>query len=245
MDPEPSIQPTPDAARLVFGDQLPLAEAYAALLAGRGVTRGLVGPREQGRIWDRHLLNCAALTPLLPANARVVDVGSGAGLPGIVLALRRPDLYVDLVESLRRRTDYLSEVVAQLGLADRVRVVRGRVEDPEVVAAVGGSDWVTARAVAPLDRLVAWCLPLLRPGGTLLALKGERAAEELAESATAIRRHGGTRTRVLRCPVLVADSGTPGSQVAAAGKQAATADDISVVIVQRRAAPDRNGRGMR
>lgn len=248
VDPEPSIQPTPDAARSVFGSRLALAESYARLLAGAGVERGLVGPREPGRIWDRHLLNCAALTPLLPAGARVVDVGSGAGLPGLVLAVRRPDLYVDLVESLRRRTDFLGEVVDELGLGERVRVVRGRVEDPEVVAAVGDADWVTARAVAPLDRLVAWCLPLLRPGGSLLALKGERAKDELAEHASTIRRHGGTHARVVRCPVVVPE----GDELAGRHQPgrdpsdgADGADGVSVVIVQCRAVPDRNGRGTR
>jgi 16S rRNA (guanine527-N7)-methyltransferase len=219
---------------------LELAEAYARLLTGPGVERGLVGPREPGRIWDRHLLNCAAMAPLLPTGARIVDVGSGAGLPGVALALRRPDLYVDLVESLRRRTDFLNEVVDKLGLSAQVRVVRGRVEDPEVVKLVGDVGWVTARAVAPLDRLVGWCLPLLRPGGSLLALKGERATEELREHAIAIRRHGGTHGRVLRCPVVVGGAGettrTPTME---------SGSGISVVIVQRRAMADRNGKGTR
>jgi 16S rRNA (guanine527-N7)-methyltransferase len=239
------MQPTPDAAGMVFGDRLGLAESYARLLAGPGVERGLVGPREPERIWDRHLLNCAALAPLLPAGARVVDVGSGAGLPGVVLAIRRPDLYVDLVESLRRRTDFLTEVVGALGLSERVRVVRGRVEDPEVVKTVGDADWVTARAVAPLDRLVGWCLPLLRPGGSLLALKGERAADELAEHAAAVRRRGGVHGRVLRCPVLLPDGMGGASDDVAADRAPGSAGEISVVIVQRRAVPDRSGRGTR
>jgi 16S rRNA (guanine527-N7)-methyltransferase len=230
---------------VVFGARLPLAEAYARLLAGPGVERGLVGPREPGRIWERHLLNCAALTPLLPAGARVVDVGSGAGLPGVVLALRRPDLYVDLVESLRRRIDFLGEVVDELGLGERVRVVRGRVVDPVVVAAVGGAQGVTARADAPLDRLVAWCLPLLRPGGSLLALKGERATEELTEHASAVRRSGGTHARVLRCPVVVTDGEVLSGQARLSDDLSEETDHVSVVIVQRRAAPDRNVRGTR
>jgi 16S rRNA (guanine527-N7)-methyltransferase len=233
------MQPTPLTAQVVFGERLSLAEAYARLLTGPGVERGLVGPREPERIWDRHLLNCAALAPLLPGGARVVDVGSGAGLPGLALAIRRPDLHVDLVESLRRRTDFLSEVIAELGLADQVRVVRGRVEDPAVIETVGSADWVTARAVAPLDRLVAWCLPLLRPGGSLLALKGARAAEELAEHAGAVRRHGGVRGRVVHCPLLAGD--------AKAGRPRASepSDGISVVIVQRGARSTRDGRGTR
>jgi 16S rRNA (guanine527-N7)-methyltransferase len=233
------MQPTPEVAGIVFGDRLGLAETYARLLAGPGVERGLVGPREPERIWDRHLLNCAALAPLLPPGARIVDVGSGAGLPGVALALRRPDLYVDLVESLRRRTDFLGQVVDELGLSAQVRVVRGRVEDPEVVKLVGDAEWVTARAVAPLDRLVGWCLPLLRPGGSLLALKGERAAEELAEHAAAIRRRGGAHGRVLHCPVVV---GAEGEESASLSQESGS--DISVVIVQRRAG-DRNGKGTR
>jgi len=233
------MQPMPPAAQLVFGARLPLAESYARLLTGPGVERGLVGPREPERIWDRHLLNCAALAPLLPDDARVVDVGSGAGLPGLALAIRRPDLYVDLVESLRRRTDFLAEVVGELGLSDRVRVVRGRVEDPAVIDAVGSADWVTARAVAPLDRLVAWCLPLLRPGGSLLALKGARAAEELAEHAGAVRRRGGVHGRVVHCPLVVGDP------TAAQSDDDETPSGISVVIVQRGARSSRDGRGTR
>lgn len=232
------MQPTPELAGSVFGPRLSLAETYAQLLAGAGVERGLVGPREPSRIWDRHLLNCAALTPLLPLGARVVDVGSGAGLPGIALAIRRPDLYVDLVESLRRRTDFLAEVIAALGLGDRVRVVRGRVEDADIVATVGSADWVTARALAPLDRLVAWCLPLLRPGGSLLALKGDRAADELAAHAEAVRLGGGIGARVVRYP-LVGDGETM--------KESGPGDTnaISVVIVQRSAGNDRYRRGTR
>jgi len=237
-DPVPAAQPAPEAARIVFGERLPLAQAYARLLTGPGVERGLIGPRESGRIWERHLLNCAALAPLLPSGARVVDVGSGAGLPGLALAIRRPDLYVDLVESLRRRTDFLTEVVDDLGLGAQIRVVRGRVEDATVVDTLGSADWVTARAVAPLDRLVAWCLPLLRPGGSLLALKGERAAQELTQHAAAVRRHGGVHTRVVRCPV-VADA------TAAAIGDGEAADGISVVIVQRGVRSGRDGRGTR
>jgi len=147
-------------------------------------------------LWDRHLVNCALLTEAFPDRARVVDVGSGAGLPGLVVAIRRPDLRVDLVDSLQRRTDFLREVVDELGLADQVRVVRGRAEDPAVVAEVGNSSWVTARAVAPLDRLVRWCLPLLRPAGTLVAMKGAGAESEIEEHAAAVRRMGGSLPRM-------------------------------------------------
>jgi 16S rRNA (guanine527-N7)-methyltransferase len=183
--------PAPPAlAAELFGSRLPLAESYAQLLASDGVVRGLIGPREVPRLWGRHLLNCAVLADELPANASVVDVGSGAGLPGLVLALRRPDLRVTLVEPMLRRVEFLQAAVDHLGLADTVRIVRGRADDPDVRLAVGRGDWVVARAVAPLDRLVKWCLPLLVPGGRLLALKGVRAAEEVIESRAALRASG-------------------------------------------------------
>src|SRR5206468_2812374 len=134
--------------------------------------------------------NCAVLTELLPSGARVVDVGAGAGLPGLVLAVRRPDLSIDLVESLHRRVDFLTEAVAVLGLG-AVRIVHGRAEDRATLDAVGDARWVTARAVAPLDRLARWCLPLLRPGGTLLAIKGGTADQELLAHRTAVLHAGG------------------------------------------------------
>jgi 16S rRNA (guanine527-N7)-methyltransferase len=176
-----------------------VAEQYVARLAGPGIDEGLIGPRERDRLWDRHVLNCAVLTDLLPLNARVVDVGSGAGLPGLALACRRPDLSIDLVESLQRRARFLTETVSALGFGDRVRVVRGRAEDPEVVEAVGAARWVTARAVAALDRLAGWCLPLLESGGTLLAIKGERAATEILEFSSAVRRLGGSQPELVTC----------------------------------------------
>ena len=185
------------AAATLFGSRLPVAQRFAELLAHDGIVRGLIGPREADRIWERHLLNCAVLTDLLPDRAHVVDVGSGAGLPALVLAIRRPDLSVDAVEPLERRCAFLREAVDSLDLTDRVRVVRGRAEQQEVRALVGNADWVTARAVAPLDQLVRWCLPLLRAGGTLLALKGRRAAAELQQHADAIRKSGGTDARVV------------------------------------------------
>ncbi len=169
----------PAEARAVFGAAVDAAAEYARLLATEGTVRGVIGPREVPRLWDRHLLNSAAIAPLVPAGARVVDVGSGAGLPGIPLALARPDLTVALLEPLARRAAFLTECVDRLGL-ERVTVVRGRAEEGPVRRELGGADVVTARAVAPLDRLVGWCLPLLRPGGRLLAMKGSTAAEELA-----------------------------------------------------------------
>jgi 16S rRNA (guanine527-N7)-methyltransferase len=183
----------------VFGDRLPLAMRFAEILASVGHERGLIGPHEVPRLWDRHLLNCAAITELVPTGARIVDVGSGAGLPGLVLAIRRSDLRVDLVESLRRRVLFLEETVAALDLGESVRVVRGRAEDRPVMEAVGSSQWVTARAVAPLDRLVRWCLPLLEPGGTLLAMKGSSAAAEVQAHHTEIQRLGGSRPETVLC----------------------------------------------
>ncbi|WP_228395514.1 16S rRNA (guanine(527)-N(7))-methyltransferase RsmG, partial [Modestobacter roseus] len=161
----------------MFGPALGAATSYVAKLAGDGVTRGLIGPREVERLWDRHLLNSAALAEVVPEGARVVDVGSGAGLPGVPLGLARPDLELALVEPMARRVEFLAEVVAEL---DRPwQVVRGRAEERAVVRAVGPVDVVTARAVAPLPRLVGWCRGLLRPGAQLIALVGARAAEEV------------------------------------------------------------------
>lgn len=163
----------------MFGEQLPAAVAYAGLLAATGVAHGHLGPREVPRLWERHLLNCAVVTDLLPDGARVVDVGSGAGLPGVPMALRRPDLQVVLVEPMERRSLFLQHCVDTLELGDRVSVLRGRAENAEVRATVGPSTWVTARAVAPLERLAEWCLPLLEPGGRLLALKGASVRDEI------------------------------------------------------------------
>jgi 16S rRNA (guanine527-N7)-methyltransferase len=186
----------PDAARAVFGSGLALAQRYADWLAGVGIQRGLLGPREQSRVWERHVLNCAVLTDLIPADVRVVDVGSGAGLPGVPIAIRRPDLTVDLVEPMQRRSTFLAEVVRELDLGDTVRVVRGRAEEPETIRAVGDASWAVARALAPLDRLARWCLPLLRPGGTLVALKGKTVSDEVTEHRETLHRLGAASVRV-------------------------------------------------
>jgi 16S rRNA (guanine527-N7)-methyltransferase len=193
------FNPPPDlahAALALFGQRLPLATEYARRLATDGVVRGLIGPREAERIWERHLLNCAALAELIPSDASVIDVGSGAGLPGIVLAVARPDLSVALVEPLARRTVFLLEVVSDLGL-DNVAVTRARAE--EAVGMLPPADVVTARAVAPLDRLAAWCLPLARVGGRLLALKGATAADEVVAHRDAIARLGGGEPVIRMC----------------------------------------------
>lgn len=176
VDTDPAV---PAEAGSVFGPAVDAAAEYARLLATEGTVRGLIGPREVPRLWERHLLNSAAIASLVPVGARVVDVGSGAGLPGIPLALARPDLTVTLLEPLARRVAFLTECVHRLGL-ERVTVVRGRAEEGPIRRQLGGADVVTARAVAPLEKLAGWCLPLLRPGGLLLAMKGSTAAAELA-----------------------------------------------------------------
>lgn len=183
----------PEVAAHVFGPRLALAEQYAALLAGPGVERGLVGPRETGRLWTRHLLNCAGIAALLEPGDTVADIGSGAGLPGLVVALLRDDVEVVLVEPLLRRATFLTEAVAALGL-EHVSVRRARAEE---LAGQLEVDVVTARAVAPLDRLAGWALPLLRPGGRLLALKGEQAAAELAAARPALHRSGAASAEVV------------------------------------------------
>jgi 16S rRNA (guanine527-N7)-methyltransferase len=175
-------------AATLFGDRLPLAVRYAEWLCSAGLVRGLLGPREGARIWERHLLNCAVVEQVLARGSRVVDVGSGAGLPGVVLALARPDLRVTLLEPLARRVAFLTDVIADLGLA-HVDVVRGRAEE----AAVERWDVAVARAVAPIDRLATWCLPLVGAGGRLVAMKGSSASVELAGAETALRRAGAAR----------------------------------------------------
>jgi 16S rRNA (guanine527-N7)-methyltransferase len=185
--------PAPPIAHETFGDSLPVAERYAAFLAGPGVERGLIGPREVERLWDRHLLNCAVMAEVIPVGANLIDIGSGAGLPGVVLAIVRPDLSVTLLEPLLRRTVFLQECVELLGLSSVV-VRRSRAED---VVGEYQADVATARAVAPLERLAGWALPLLRDGGELLALKGERAAAELAEAEPVLKEFGVRGAEVL------------------------------------------------
>lgn len=157
---------------------------FVDLLATAGVERGLIGPREASRLWERHIANCAVLSPLFLAGVSIADVGSGAGLPGIVVALARPDLQVTLIEPLLRRTTFLTEAIEQLDLPN-VTVVRARAER---LHGTHVFDVVTARAVAPLDRLVTWCWPLVKPGGELVAMKGETAADEVASHAARLGR---------------------------------------------------------
>lgn len=185
--------PSRQAADL-FGAALPRAHAYAALLCEEATVRGLIGPREVPRVWDRHLVNSAVISELVERGVDVCDLGSGAGLPGIPLALVRPDLTVTLVEPLLRRTRFLEEVVERLDLAN-VRVLRARAEE---LHGLSEFDVVTSRAVAPLDRLARWSLPLVRRGGAMLAIKGTSAAEEVARARKVLRRLGGAEPDVVR-----------------------------------------------
>lgn len=184
--------PAPEVAQGVFSASLPHAEQYARLLAEQGVLRGLIGPREVPRLWERHLVNCALLGQAIGRGVDVCDIGSGAGLPGVVLAICRPDLTLTLVEPLLRRSTFLSEAVTELGLRN-VEVVRVRAEDLH-----GQREFavVTSRAVAPLGRLLDWSMPLVREGGYLVAMKGASAAAEVEAAAKDLRKHGAGKVSV-------------------------------------------------
>jgi 16S rRNA (guanine527-N7)-methyltransferase len=189
----------------LFGGRLSIAEAYADVLATTGVERGLIGPREVPRIWDRHILNCVVLSELIPEGIELADLGSGAGLPGLPLAIARPDLSVFLVEPLLRRVVWLRETVLTLGLSN-VEIIRARAA---VVADVGRSfDVVTARAVASLPTLAGWCIPLVKPGGQLLAIKGDAAQEELTQAEPTLATLGATSWLVVSCGEGVVDPPT-------------------------------------
>ena len=204
----------------MFGPALGQAERYAELLAGPAVERGLIGPRETARLWDRHLMNCAAVAELIPAACSVIDLGSGAGLPGVVIAMLRPQATVILLEPMARRVAFLQECVGELGLAN-ASVCRGRAED---LAGRVAADVVTARAVAPMERLAGLALGLARPGGVVLAMKGAGAAEELARARPVLARlraqdvavvHPGSGKvspppTVIRMTAAAATPGTPG-----------------------------------
>ena len=178
----------------MFGTTLPLAERYVQMLAGPGVTRGLLGPREVPRLWTRHVLNCAAVADLVPRPATLIDLGSGAGLPGIVLALLLPDVQVTLLERMERRSLFLDECVQELGLRN-AQVYRATAEE---VAGKLAADVVTARAVAPLDRLAGLAVGLVRPGGLILAVKGAAAEQEVAQARPVLRRLGMRDVTVVR-----------------------------------------------
>lgn len=182
IPPDPNLRA---AAETFFGAHLPLAARYAGWLSGPGAARGILGPREAGRLWDRHLLNCALVAELVPTGSHLVDLGSGGGLPGIVLALARPDLRITLIDSMLRRTTFLAEVVDDLGVADRVEVRRARAEETRLTA-----DAVTARAVSDLGNVAAWSAGLVRSGGLLVAQRGVAASQEIVEHAHRIGAAG-------------------------------------------------------
>lgn len=204
LGPE-GLEPEPPAALAVFGSAQGAARRYVQALATDGLVRGLIGPREIGRLWTRHVLNCAVVSELIPAGARVVDLGSGAGLPGIPLAIARPDCRFDLVEPMQRRSQFLTEMVAELGLAN-CRVVRTRAE--QAMADCGGADVVTARAVASLGVLAGWAARLLRTGGLFLALKGSSADEEIRRDRSTATAVGIVDLDVLRVGVDILDPAT-------------------------------------
>lgn len=195
----PRVPAPPEIANAIFGPRLDLAKRYAELLADTGVEWGLLGPHEIDRIWERHLLNCGVVAELVEPGERIADIGSGAGLPGLALAIVKPGLRVVLIESLLRRTEFLRMAVADLGMD--IEVVRARAEDPAVRRSVGEFDAVTSRAVAPLDKITRWSLPLLRPGGRMLAIKGERATDEVREYRRVMTGLGAVDARVVECGV--------------------------------------------
>jgi len=206
-------------AERLFGERLPLAERYTSMLAVAGPERGLIGPREVDRLWERHVLNCALLVEAIGPDARTLaDVGSGAGLPGVVVAIARPDLQVTLIETMQRRATWLEEVEAELDLG--MEVLRARAED---LHGRRTFDVVTARAVAALDKLAKWTLPLVAEGGELAVMKGSSAAEEIDAATRTLRRLGGVDPRV---------EIHGGSEVEV---------PTTVVRVQRRAAGSRKG----
>jgi 16S rRNA (guanine527-N7)-methyltransferase len=185
--------PVPDSAALVFGSSLSVAARFAGILATRGVEQGLIGPREVPRLWERHLLNCAVVAELIERPCRtLVDIGSGAGLPGLALAMVLPDTAVTLLEPMERRCRFLAGCVTELELAN-VTVLRVRAQDAAVRA-----DVATARAVAPLPALAELAVRVVRPGGLVLAIKGRTAAQELAEARPVLRRIGARSAEVVR-----------------------------------------------
>ncbi len=187
------IEPEPAAAAVVFGEHIERARAFTAHLGEQGETLGLIGPLEAARLWSRHIINCAVVAPFLTAHGRVADVGSGAGLPGLVLAIARPDVHLTLIEPMERRTDWLRDESERLGLTN-VTVLRARAE--EAVSA-GPFDQVTARAVSALTKLVPLTAPLVRAGGELIFLKGARITEEISAATSVLRRHRVTDVEVI------------------------------------------------
>ena len=184
----------PAAAVAIFGDQIDQARSFAQTLAGDSDELGLLGPRELDKLWSRHILNSAVVAELVHPGDKVADVGSGAGLPGIPMAIARPDADFVLIEPMERRSSWMLEVVQDLGLKN-VRVLRSRAED----VTEQDFDIVTARAVAALDKLLKMCVPLLKPGGALIALKGSKAAEEMANAKKLEKKLGISSFEILVC----------------------------------------------
>lgn len=194
----PPLPSTPEVASRVYAEHLlPLAVRYVEHLSTTAIDRGLIGPREVPRLWERHVLNCAVISDLIPQGVHVADIGSGAGLPGLALAIARPDLDVVLVEPLQRRSEWLQAVVSDLDVAT-VTVVRARAEDLVGSMSV---DVVTARAVSALERLAEWTLPLVRPGGELIAIKGRNASTEITAAERTMRRLGAHSWSIVNCGV--------------------------------------------
>ncbi|MCR1161975.1 MULTISPECIES: 16S rRNA (guanine(527)-N(7))-methyltransferase RsmG [Micrococcaceae] len=184
-----------EAAEKIFGERLDLAKRYVEHLATSGTERGLIGPREIPRLWSRHVLNCAVIESAIAMDSHVADVGSGAGLPGLCLAIARPDLELTLIEPLERRVIWLQEVVDDLGL-DNVTIMRTRAE---LAVGLVDADVVTARAVSALTNLAGLTIPLLNGRGEVVAIKGRSAGEEIEKAKKVIRKLGGVETSVVVC----------------------------------------------
>lgn len=196
----PPLTPLPPApayaARKLSPDAIAALTTYGEILASDGIVRGLIGPREVPVLWDRHLLNCAAMAEAIEPDLTVADIGTGAGLPGLVLALIRPDLKLILVDTLQRRCEFLNEMVVRFDLADRVKVIWGRAED----IAPCQADIVASRAVAALKKLAPWCFPHVKIGGRILAMKGQKAAEELHAAHKTLHKWSAAKSaEVLTC----------------------------------------------
>lgn len=194
-------------AEVFFGDRVPVAVAYADLLVGVGIERGVIGPAEGSRIWERHLFNCAALTDHIPHSCRVFDIGSGAGLPGVALAIADPTLSLLLVEPSQRRAGFLTECIEGLGLRG-VAVHRERAEASRLQNVAGLADVVTSRGLARLDRLASWCLPLCTRRGRVMAIKGAGARAEVERHAVALRHLGAGDVHIRQCGVDLLDPPT-------------------------------------
>lgn len=193
-----------EAAVELFGLSFSAMNHFAQMLVDEGETRGLIGPRELPRLWSRHLVNSAAIVDFIPQRAQMLDVGSGAGFPGIVAAIMRPDVDVHLVEPMLRRIEWLDDVIVELGL-DNVTLHHKRAEE---LHGQGKADVVTSRAVANLRKLVPITLPLVRSGGSLLALKGRKAAEEISDAQKLFKKFGVVRSQVHEVPSVMEEEST-------------------------------------